>query len=267
MQNNTIENRIKLKPYYLAYMDILGAKKYIESDESENYLNKIQRLYAETIELVKSNSKDFYLPKPKLKIFSDNIVLAIPKIEYFGTGSNEMSSCNIMIFAAFFQIIALKYSLLIRGGISVDELYIDDDFVYGKALTQAHKLESEIGIYPRIVINPKDLHLFTKSDFQRRILLKDSANIYYIDPFEHYFGYIHESIRKENLDIIRNNIEKMLVVNKDDKINQKTCWFVNMFNDFCKRNSYDDYIINIEDYPYPRTKIKNTITGKAREFI
>jgi hypothetical protein len=73
MQNNVIENRIRLKPYYFAYMDILGAKKYIESEESENYLNKIQRLYAETIELVKSNSKDFYLPKPKLKIFSDKI--------------------------------------------------------------------------------------------------------------------------------------------------------------------------------------------------
>ena len=266
MQNNVVENRIKLKPYYFAYMDILGAKKYIESEESENYLNKIQRLYAETIELVKSNSKDFYLPKPKLKIFSDNIVLAIPKIEYFGTGSNEISSCNIMIFAAFFQIIALKYSLLIRGGISVDDLYIDDDFVYGKALTQSYKLESEVGIYPRIVINPKDLHLFTKSDFQRRILLKDSANIYYIDPFEHYFGYIHESVRNENLDIIRNNLEKMLVVNKDDKINQKICWFINMFNDFCIRNSYDDFVVNTKDYPYSYTKIETIVTGYAREL-
>ena len=35
MQNNVIENRIRLKPYYFAYMDILGAKKYIES---ENYI-------------------------------------------------------------------------------------------------------------------------------------------------------------------------------------------------------------------------------------
>ena len=124
-------------------------------------------------------------------------------------------------------------------------MYIDDDFVYGKALTQAYKLEYEVGIYPRIVINPKDLHLFTKSDFQRRILLNDSANIYYIDPFEHYFGYINESIRNENLDIIRNNLEKMFVVNKDDKINQKICWFINMFNDFCKRNNFDEHIINV----------------------
>lgn len=266
MQNNVVENRIKLKPYYFAYMDILGAKKYIESDESENYLNKIQRLYAETIELVKSNRQDYYMPKLKLKIFSDNVVFAIPTIEHLGIGSNEISSCNIMIFAAFFQIIALKYSLLIRGGISVDDLYIDDDFVYGKALTQAYKLESEVGIYPRIIINPKNLHLFTKSDFQRKILLNDSANIYYIDPFEHYFGYINESIRNENLDIIRNNLEKMLVVNKDDKINQKICWFINMFNDFCKRNNFDEHIINVEDYPYPYTKIETIVTGYAREL-
>lgn len=267
MQNNDIENRIKLKTYYLAYMDILGAKKYIESEESENYLNKVQKLYAEAIGMINSNSKEGYHKNNKLKIFSDNIVLAIPQIEYFGETINEINSCNILIFAAFFQIVALKYSFLVRGGISVDNLYIDNDFVFGKALIQAYKLESEIGLYPRIVIDPKDISLFLKSNFQRRILLKDSANIYYIDPFENYFGYIHKSIKNENLDIIRTNLNEMLIVNKDNKINQKICWFINMFNDFCKRNSYDDYIINIEDYPYPRTKIKNTITGKAREFM
>lgn len=267
MQKNIEEHRIKLKPYYFAYIDILGAKKYIESDESENYLNKIQRLYAETIGMVESNSQGGYNKKNKLKIFSDNIVLAIPKVEYFGRSTNEINSCNILIFAAFFQIIALKYSLLVRGGISVDDLYIDNDFVYGKALTQAYKLESEIGIYPRIVINPKDLHLFTKSDFQRKILLKDNANIYYIDPFEHYFNYINETVKDENLNLIRGNLEKMLIVNKDDKINQKTCWFINMFNDFCNRNSYKDYIINMENYPYPYTKIETIITGKARYLV
>ena len=261
MSNDVVENRIKLKPYYFAYMDILGAKKYIESEESEKYLNIIQRVYAETIGLVKSNSQDFYMPKPKLKIFSDNIVLAIPKIEYFRESTNDISSCNIIIFAAFFQIIALKYSLLVRGGITVDNLYIDEDFVYGKALTQAYKLESEVANYPRIVINPKDIHLFMKSDFQQSILLKDSANIYYIDPFEHYFGYIHESVKNEELNILKDILQNKLKVDKDDKINQKICWFINMFNDFCKRNNYNNYVINLCNYPYPEQKEKVKIAG------
>ena len=67
-----------------------GKDLEIQQRDIENYISKLspelqESIYAETIELVKSNSKDFYLPKPKLKIFSDNIVLVVwvgDKLQY-----------------------------------------------------------------------------------------------------------------------------------------------------------------------------------------
>ena len=267
MQNNVVENRIKLKPYYFAYMDILGAKKHIESEESENYLNKIQELYAETIGMIKPNVDNiFYLRNTKFKIFSDNIVIAIPKEIYMDTSLNATKSYYIMMFAAFFQILAIKHSFLVRGSIAVDDLYIDDDFVYGKALTKSYKLESEIAIYPRIIINPSDIHLFTKSDIQRDAIKKDDANIYYVNPFEFYFKYINQNIVDRELNSIKTNLQDMLHKTSNNKVNQKICWFINLFNNVCMDNDLHEYIINIEDYPYPYKKIEHTYRGYAREF-
>ncbi len=267
MPNNTLENRIKLTPYYFAYMDILGAKKYIESEESENYLNKIQQLYAETIGMIKANDKILYHTDVKFKIFSDNIVIAIPKEIYMETSINEVSSYYIMMFASFFQILAIKHSFLVRGSIAVDDLYIDNDFVYGKALTKSYKLESEIAIYPRIIINPSDIHLFTKSDTQRDAIKKDNANIYYVNPFEFYFKYINQNIVDRELNSIKTNLQDMLHKTSNNKVNQKICWFINLFNDFCIKNEYNNYVINIDDYPYPYTKMEHTYRGYARGVL
>ena len=41
---------------------------------------------------------------------------------------NEVSSYYLMLFVSFIQLIALKYSFLIRGSIAVDDLYIDENY-------------------------------------------------------------------------------------------------------------------------------------------
>ena len=184
----------------------------------------------------------------------------------FGT-PNDIFSCYLIIFASFFQVLALKYSLLVRGSIVVDDLYINETLIYGKALSKAYKLESEIANYPRIIINPKDVYLFMKSDFQRKIIYKDGANIYYINPFECYFEFMPANYIPECLKLIADNLTKKLNVNNNDKINQKICWFINMFNDFCTSNGYVDNIINLDNYPYPEQKIEVRVTGFARKLI
>ena len=52
MKNETKESKIKLSPYFVAYMDILGAKKFINSENSEDYLNKIYQLYFLEVRIV-----------------------------------------------------------------------------------------------------------------------------------------------------------------------------------------------------------------------
>lgn len=42
----------------------------------------------------------------------------------------------------------------IRGGMTIGDIFIDDSMVFGPAIVQAHTLETEFAIYPRIVIDP-----------------------------------------------------------------------------------------------------------------
>ena len=266
MQNKALENKIKLSPYFVAYMDILGAKKYINSAQSEDYLNKIQLLYNETIQMLKANNQNIYHLNIKFKMFSDNIIIAMPYQDFLHDSMNSIHSLYIMIFVVFFQIVALKYSMLVRGSIVIDEFYIDENFVYGKALTQAYKLENEIANYPRVIINPKDIGKFNKADVQQRMLIRDNSNLYYIDPFEYYFNEIERINKKEALKFVVETLKSMLNENNDEKINQKVCWFINMFNEFCKRNKYDKYLISLDKYPSDPDEIPVIYTGDMRKF-
>ena len=267
MINNKNNEAKKLSKYYVAYIDILGATEMIESNKSEEYLRKINNLYQDTINMIKSNCQNLFNIKATVKIFSDNILIAIPKIEFFGDSTNDMSSCYILIFSIFFQILAMYYGILVRGSITIGDLYIDDIFVYGNALTKAHSLESNIANYPRIIINPKVINEFMHSDFQEKIIQKDSSNIYYINPFECYFNEFCSTNKEHYLFNANEKLQTLLAKNNNDNINQKVCWFINLFNDFCKKNNHPDYVINIDDYPYP-TKVEKVIyTGKARELV
>lgn len=262
------EQTIKLKPYYLAYIDILGIKEAINSNESEKYLNYINELYNETLKLIKMNCNKIRFLKVDVKIFSDNIVIGIQKKERYEFDTpNEIASCYLMIFASFFQVLALKYSFLIRGSIIVDDLYIDETFIYGKALSEAYKLESEIANYPRIIINPRDIHFFMKSDLQQKIINKDNSNTYYINPFECYFTYISKEHELNKLSAITEILTNKLNKNNGNKINQKVCWFINMFNDFCIKNDYKGNIVNLCNYPYPEQKTEILTTGNAKNSI
>lgn len=268
MQENLKNHKIKLSKYYIAYIDILGIKKAISSSESENYLNKIKELYDATLELIKANCNNQYFLNAKIKIFSDNIVIAIKKTEQLEFGTpNDVSSCYLMIFTSFFQTLALKYSFLVRGAIVVDDLYIDENLIYGKALSTAYMLESEIANYPRIIINPENIHLFTKSDMQQKALYKDSSNLYYLNPFEIYFDYLNEEDKEANIDSIKQILTAKLDKTNSIKINQKICWFINMFNDFCNKYKYDNSVINIDNYPYPKYKPEVYVTARARDFV
>ena len=58
----------------------------------------------------------------------------------------------------------------------------------------------------------------------------------------------------------------MLQKGNNEKINQKICWFINIFNDFCNRHNHNKYIIDIDKYPYDPFEIPIEYTGYARKL-
>ena len=139
---------METKKHYIAYMDILGYSDYIEKnpDKANNFLQVV----AEAIDKVKKNV--FYISKIgkngfkadieiKCKTFSDNILLCMEVTE----NSNEISRIIpfLISVASIQKGLVIEHELLIRGGITIGELYIDNDLVFGKGLIDAVRLEHQ----------------------------------------------------------------------------------------------------------------------------
>lgn len=106
--------------------------------------------------------------------------------------TNEVSQKEYFIFlfavSSFFNTLqcSLFYKgIVIRGGISIGDLFIEGNKIFGPALIRAYKLEKK-AIYPRIVV---DKEIFDKKlnhkfkDFFSQLHFKQEADFYYLNYF------------------------------------------------------------------------------------
>jgi hypothetical protein len=84
--------------------------------------------------------------------FSDNLVLAEPCEDKSGR-SHELGFGFALMSAAWVQLEVARTGLFSRGGLSLGPFFASDQFVYGPALVEAHRLESKEAIFPRIVLS------------------------------------------------------------------------------------------------------------------
>lgn len=268
MQNNAA-NKIKLFPYYVAYMDLLGISDAIKSEDSEDYLNKIYNLFDDVNKAVSHTNQNHQRIKVIKKIFSDNIIIAIKKEPFFQDITEEIKQYLLVEIVSYLQLLGLKYFFLIRGGITIGDLYINNDFVYGKGLLESYKLESQNAIFPRIIISENCMDEFIQNNNIRTYLKKDFDGTCYVDSFTAYFDLLNDYKNniKNEMKYIQDFLLSQITNNDDYKIIQKKYWIINKFNDFCQNKGFEEYLIDTSKYPYNPNYIKTTITGNASKFI
>lgn len=210
----------KLEEYVVAFIDILGASKKI-SDNSEKSLNIVHAVYENALsscEKLYDNNSIKNL-KPKVRIFSDNIVIAVPTKE-----KGDFSAfISIAILSGLIQHEFLHYKYLVRGGIAIGDFFIDDTMLWGNALLDAYYIENNVSIFPRIVVHPETvakLHLATNEKRQKWIL-QDADGLFFVD-------YMQKTAFNDNyieLLLYRiNECEKLLIEATDIKSKQKVLW-------------------------------------------
>lgn len=245
MEDKMIEQKLKTKDYLVAYIDVLGSKDKIVNDNDDEYLNKLKNIYDLTSKLF--NTSESISENIKVNIFSDNIVIASEP--QMGTSEEiDYSILNFFLFISFFQIVALGENFLLRGGITRGEFYIDKDFVWGKALLAANKLEEKIAIYPRIIIDSNALSLLDNFEYpngghNKFRLAQDSDGLIFLD----YLYLADFFIKTENRPFLINykyNFKKELeMYNGDSKIMQKLLWQKNYFNNFCANKEIKEFVV------------------------
>ena len=129
--------------HFIAYFDILGYAQYIRK---ENKAVEIVNAIKSIIHQIRNNeevqgSKNYSDGEVKLKVFSDNFIIC-----------SERNWQLIMEIAFILQIEFAKKNILIRGGMTYGMLYFDDEFLCGEGIIEAYELESQVAIYPRVVI-------------------------------------------------------------------------------------------------------------------
>ena len=244
---------LKQTPHIVAFLDFLGAsEKMRDPVKNDKFLQEINSVYMRA-----KISKDIN-PQLKIKIFSDNIVVA-EEIPYPNNPDSVADTYwSVENFSSMLYTAAMVTGNFMRGAISTGLLYIDDTLVYGEALLNAHDGESKIANYPRIVID-KTIFVNAKMDDmwktfnppdKENMILRDMDGELYLNPFwgipkvsehnrkreEQFLAYVAETIIKEY---------KELFSKSKKTVFPKYHWLANQFNEYCHANNHP-FLINLD---------------------
>lgn len=220
----------KPKIYAIAYLDLLGTTSKIVDDKDGLYLFRIRSIYnmavqfSENEKLVASN-----FSRIETKIFSDNIVIAIPL-----ESDHDINgiTCLLKFVAIFQHYAAIQSNWLIRGGITIGELFIDKLLVWGSGLIRAYQLESSIAIFPRIVIDHNVLEILGTNSF---FFYRDIDGQFFLN-FLNFMSYRDSENNDNFIPTIQKSFAELLSEikkpngNYDEKAYQKLQWYKNYIN-------------------------------------
>lgn len=209
--------------YIVAYIDLLGMTNRIKTEEKQLVMNKLYNLYVFSVKLTKETgikeNQDI-----QFKIFSDNIIIAKKLSTSIEQRKRDIRS--LLMCAGHFQELTTSDGVgwLLRGGISIGQLFIDEVMVWGEALLKAYYLEDKVANYPRIVI---DQNVVTETINDKQLaeyLRRDFDNLYFLNFLNdcHFCGEMLMNGFKMMQEELGNSI--------DEKTYQKISWHMNFVN-------------------------------------
>lgn len=139
------------KESLVAFFDILGYTQIVKTNYiPESLFIQIIKYITEKVRCIEQYSMSETEWNWKVYSFSDNFAVVVSFQE-----AGFFSACEQLFWTLqIIQVeIASLFGVLIRGGITKGKIYAGDNFIYGPALIRAYEIESEIAIYPRLVID------------------------------------------------------------------------------------------------------------------
>ena len=231
-------NKLIPSNYFVAYLDILGASKYMQ-DNSEQFLNDLNAIYENAMNDViftkKKKKKDI-----AIKIFSDNILIAVKTTKQDTDRQAKLEKIVNLIGNIYCN--ALRLGYLVRGSITEGKFYRNKTFVYGKALVEAVKLEEKIAIYPRVIIQDNLVSLIPQ------YIAQDSDRKYYLNCFIFTKTFDNTTFKLR----ILNQLTKC---SNNEEITQKIMWLVTYFNNF----QQSPYSNNVEQLEISQQELNETL--------
>jgi hypothetical protein len=239
---------MKYRHSIITFCDILGFSDLVKTEENpKNISQKIKLLRHYTLP-----EKEFAEElEAKSYHFSDTVVRITPL--------DSKLNMNNPIGLLFHEIIDIVHAqmelanngIFLRGGLTLGEVYYDDEQLFGPGINTAYRLESQLALYPRIIIDPhalaqlgsddllkKDTHTpKQEGEHIRKLLRQDSDGLWFIDYLlaanteaddpETYINFLDGHKNRINQEIKR--FKQM------DRVAQKLSWLITYHNSTIKQ--------------------------------
>ncbi len=230
--------------YIVAYLDLLGVTTRMKNDVNAQKIamNKLHNLYTFNMDISKGIDMEGY-KDIQFKIFSDNIIIA-KKLSNETKARTQDIKC-LLNCVSNFQCTSVKDCVgwLVRGGLSIGELYIDETMVWGQALLRTYELENSVAIFPRVVIDNNILFELQGNDGLKEYISQDFDNIYFLNYL--YIQHFGGRFLKSGFRLMVNELDGKY----SDRVYQKLCWHMNYVNkelDRKKEKGESQYRLSIE---------------------
>ena len=257
MSEQPLLEPLKQTPHIVAFLDFLGATEKMNNPaKNDKFLQEIYTVYNFANHILEKTKQEHHKTL-KIKIFSDNIVIAQEINATNNPGDVKKAYIDVEQFALMLYTNALLNNNIIRGAISIGSLYMNNDFIFGEALLNAYSGESKIANYPRIIVEKE---IFVKSGInmwntfnppdEENIILRDMDGELYLNPF---WGIPKISeFDKRKVEKLLNLIGSFILeeyrgqFEKNRKfVFPKYHWLANQFNEYCHANNHP-FLINLD---------------------
>ncbi len=206
----------------IAFIDILGFKKVLEKESKA-------RDILEVLTQVKNKVEEHYL-KPEHKIFQGIFDL---EFSYFSDSivisGSEHQTISVLFTALEFSQLLIEKGFLCRGAIKFGDIYHKQGIMFGNGFVEAYLNESNLAIYPRIIMDSDCVNLVNdsrneESDFKDLVKIDDDG-----------IFYLNLLYKVDNSEDIKNKLSIHVVDQSKDnsdspKIMQKLNWLRNKYN-------------------------------------
>lgn len=223
------------KDYIIAYIDILGTKGRLAHQNTTELFQKVYYPFLLAGKLLPELTK-LELQDIKIKIFSDNILFALPVNDCHNKNEVFTSYEKLGSFLKLFLSMFANKGILFRGAITVGKLFINDLMVWGSGLVTVVELEEHIAIYPRIILGEELLMLFEEFgisgvDYEEKFsCLIDVDDCVFFDFFDYDNLGETELILERAFSSTAQQIKEEKAGKKRPRILQKLYWYKNYLN-------------------------------------
>ncbi len=157
--NISPDNNTEYETKAVAFIDILGFKEIIKGLSQnpikffeikrllESLLMDEKRIYGVQARILLDYNKSF-----NMTVFSDSIVIS-DKFDQSDSLGKFNHSYNVLLHAKDIASRLLRVGVLCRGGVANGKMYHQDRIFFGDGLVRAFEFESQLAIYPRIIVS------------------------------------------------------------------------------------------------------------------